>query len=226
MRTADGKKKSPGKAVLIRDIYSVLDRHYGDLKWWPGETPFEVIVGAILTQNTSWDNVARAVANLKSAGMLCPFRLYSAQPGRIAGLIRPSGYYNVKTRRLRHFLHFLHGEFGGDIDAMFRLDTLELRRRLLSVNGIGEETADSILLYAGGKPVFVVDAYTNRILQRHGVIREGCSYADVKAIFESCIPPEPAVYNQYHALIVQTGKDFCRKRPLCGECPLRLLNHA
>jgi len=146
MRAADRKKQSPGQAVLINEIYSILNRHYGDLEWWPGETPFEVIVGAILTQNTSWDNVSRAVANLKSAGMLCPFRLYSAQPGRIAELIRPSGYYNVKTRRLRHFLHFLHGEFGGDIDAMFRLDTLELRRRLLSVNGIGEETADSILL--------------------------------------------------------------------------------
>jgi len=220
------KTLSASRKKLVQNIYAYLDRHYGDLKWWPGETPFEVIVGAILTQNTSWDNVAKAIINLKTAGMLCPEKLHSAEDAVIAGLIRPSGYYNVKTRRLKSFLNFMFGEFGGDIKAMFSLEPETLREKMLRVNGIGEETADSILLYAGGMPVFVVDAYTKRIMKRHGIIEGEPAYSEVQKLMTACIPRKAGLYNQYHALIVQTGKDFCRKKPLCEKCPLKRLANA
>ncbi len=224
--TRKAKKPITSRKGLIRNIYSYLDRHYGDLKWWPGETPFEVIVGAILTQNTSWDNVAKAINNLKTAGMLCPIKLHTARETAIAGLIRPSGYYNVKTRRLKSFLDFLFGEFGGDIDAMFSLKPERLREKLLRVSGIGEETADSILLYAGDMPVFVVDAYTRRIMKRHGIIEGYPPYSELQKLITANIPRKTGLYNQYHALIVQAGKDFCRKKPLCENCPLQRLVHA
>lgn len=214
------------KKILIRKIYSCLDRHYGDLKWWPGETPFEVIVGAILTQNTSWDNVAKAITNLKTADMLSPVKLNTAGEAVIAGLIRPSGYYNVKTRRLKNFLDFLFGEFGGDIDKMFSAGPEKLRKMLLGISGIGQETADSILLYAGEMPVFVVDAYTRRIMKRHGIVKGDPSYSELQELITVNIPKKTGLYNQYHALIVQAGKDFCRKKPLCEQCPLRGLDHA
>lgn len=226
VHTRKAKKPITSRKRLIQNIYLYLDRHYGDLKWWPGETPFEVIVGAILTQNTSWDNVAKAINNLKTAGMLSPGKLHTAQASIIAGLIRPSGYYNVKTRRLKSFLKFLFEEFGGDIGAMFSLKPERLREKLLQVSGIGEETADSILLYAGGMPVFVVDAYTRRIMTRHGIIEGDPAYSDVQKLITANIATKTALYNQYHALIVQTGKDFCRKKPLCEQCPLKGLGHA
>lgn len=224
--TIRAAKRIISRKKLIRKIYSRLGRYYGNLQWWPGDSPFEVIVGAILTQNTSWDNVAKAIANLKAADMLCPVKLYASEPSIIAGLIRPSGYYNIKTRRIKSFLHFLFGEFRGDIDAMFSLEPGALRGKLLTVNGIGEETADSILLYAGGMPVFVVDAYTKRIFNRHGIIDGDPGYSEVQRIVTANIPREAGLYNQYHALIVQTGKDFCRKKPLCETCPLRDIGHA
>lgn len=224
--TGKAGKQIASEKKLIRKIYSRLNRHYGDLKWWPGETPFEVIVGAILTQNTSWDNVSKAIQNLKTAEMLCPVKLNSADPPVIAGLIRPSGYYNVKAARLKNFLRFLFEEFGGEVESMFSLEAGKLREKLLRVSGIGEETADSILLYAGGMPVFVVDAYTKRILKRHGIIEGEPGYREVQDLITANIPRKTRLYNQYHALIVQTGKDFCRKRPLCERCPLRGLDHA
>lgn len=214
------------KRSLINNIYSRLDRYYGDLKWWPGESPFEVIVGAILTQNTNWDNVAKAIKNVKAKDFLCPVTLHAAEGPDIAELIRPCGYYNVKARRLKNFLDFLFREFGGDIDAMFSREPERLRKELLGISGIGEETADSILLYAGGISVFVVDAYTKRIMRRHGIIDGDPAYSEVQRLITANIPRKAGLYNQYHALIVQTGKDFCRKKPLCDSCPLKGLGHA
>ncbi len=221
-----GMQKNQAANKLVRKIYTVLDRYYGDLKWWPGETPFEVIVGAILTQNTNWENVSKAIKNLKAADMLWPDKLHNAEHAVIAGLIRPAGYYNVKAKRLRNFLDFLFERFGGKIDSMFSLEPGELREKLLNVNGIGEETADSILLYAGGMPVFVVDAYTKRIMTRHGIIEGDAVYQDIQKMITANLPGDVKLYNQYHALIVQAGKDFCRKKQLCGQCPLKGLDHA
>jgi len=208
------------KKRLLR-IYETLNRFYGDLHWWPGETPFEVAVGAILTQNTNWANVQKAIGRLKAEGVLEPWALHSLEDESLAGLIRPSGYFRVKTKRLKAFLQVLCGEFNGDLGRMLSGELLIARERLLGITGIGEETADSMLLYAGGRPVFVVDAYTRRILARHGVIEGGLSYGQIQRLFMSELPPDSGLYNQYHALIVETGKRYCRKEPHCGECPLQ-----
>ncbi len=205
----------------LEKIYHNLDGYFGDLKWWPGETPFEIIVGAILTQNTNWSNVEKAIGNLKSRKLLTPQKLGRVGNEELAGLIRPSGYYNIKTRRLRSFLEFLSSEYGNSLGKMFSEETGFLRRKLLEVKGIGEETADSILLYAGSKPIFVVDAYTRRILQRHGLMPAGSSYGAMQKLFMDHLPRSVPLYNQYHGLIVNTGKYFCRKTPHCGECPLK-----
>lgn len=201
-------------------IYNALDGYFGDLHWWPGETPFEVVVGAILTQNTSWNNVKVAVENLKSREFLDPEKLFEIEDNILAELIRPSGYYNVKTRRLKAFLRFLHREYGGNLEEMFEEDLWILREKLLDVNGIGEETADSILLYAGNKPIFVVDLYTRRILQRHNIIDGSPDYGEIQELFMTNLPASARLFNQYHALLVNTGKHFCRKTPRCEGCPL------
>jgi endonuclease-3 related protein len=201
-------------------IYKKLDAHFGDLKWWPGDDPFEVMVGAILTQNTNWGNVEKAIRNLKAQGLLSPGELFRIDEQRLAGLIRPSGYYNIKARRLKHFISFLIEQYAGDLQAMLAEETGLLRGKLLSVKGIGEETADSILLYAAGKPIFVVDAYTRRILERHGLIPPGCSYGEMQKLFMKNLQHCAPFFNQYHALIVNAGKYFCRKAPRCGQCPL------
>lgn len=206
-------------AHLIR-IYRALDRFFGPLHWWPGDTPFEIAVGAILTQNTNWANVQKAIGRIKARGAMNPSSLYGLEPAELEELIRPSGYYRVKARRLRAFLEVLCGGFGGDLDAMLSGDLAEARRRLLAISGIGEETADSILLYAGGRPVFVVDAYTRRILERHGILKGRHSYGEIQRHFLQALPSDAGLYNQYHALIVEVGKRFCRKEPLCGQCPL------
>jgi len=208
------------KKRLLR-IYETLDRFYGDLHWWPGETPFEVAVGAILTQNTNWANVQMAIGRLKAEGVLDPWSLYSLDDEVLAGLIRSSGYFRVKTRRLKAFLRVLCGDFAGDLERMLSGDLMLARQRLLGIAGIGEETADSMLLYAGGRPVFVVDAYTRRILTRHGLLEGGRSYGETQRLFMSCLPTDAALYNQYHALIVETAKRYCRKVPSCGDCPLK-----
>jgi endonuclease-3 related protein len=214
-------KQSTKAAARLKEIYEILNDYFGDLNWWPGETPFEIAVGAILTQNTNWGNVEKAIENLKSANLLSPVRLLGKSDVELAELIRPSGYYNVKTKRLKAFLRFLNEAYDGRMETMFQEDFQSLRKKLLGVKGIGEETADSILLYGGKKPVFVVDAYTRRILERHGIIDSGCSYGDIQELFMGHLVPDVALYNQYHALLVNTGKHFCRRSPLCGECPLK-----
>jgi endonuclease-3 related protein len=201
-------------------IYDALERHFGDLNWWPAEAPFEVIVGAILTQNTNWKNVEAAIQNLKKERCLVPEKLYRARVERIAALIRSSGYYRVKARRLKKFLEFLFDEYRGYVESMFGEDWRTLRKKLLTIHGIGEETADSILLYAGHKPVFVVDQYTRRIFTRHGLIDGKENYAEIQRFIMDRLPVDVTLYNQYHALLVNTGKQFCKKEPKCTPCPL------
>jgi len=204
--------------------YEVMSEALGPMRWWPAQTPFEVIVGAILTQSTAWGNVERAIDNLRSAKMLTPSAILKVPPSRLALLVRPSGYFRQKAKKLKSFVRFLQIGYGGSLTRMFRTPTLELREKLLSVHGIGSETADSILLYAGNHPVFVVDAYTHRIFGRHGITDGKPDYERVRAQFEQALPPNPPILNEFHALIVNTGKNWCRKTaPRCAECPLRTL---
>jgi endonuclease-3 related protein len=226
---------------ILLDIYEELFKRFTPQHWWPAEEPFEVIVGAILTQSTAWTNVEKAIANLKTAGALSPAALRYIPEEKLAALIRPSGYYNVKTRKLKAFVEWFGGRHDDSLQKMFSGDTTLLRRELLDVYGIGEETADSIILYAGNKPFFVIDAYTRRIIDRVGLTPENPvslspsptrgkgkknrmnyrhSYADYQSLFMSNLPPDAALFNEYHALLVRLGKDFCRKKPHCEECCL------
>lgn len=215
----------PSARTLLQELYRRLDGAYGDQQWWPGETPFEVAVGAILTQNTAWSNVEKAIANLKAAGLLEPKRLAEAPPARVAALIKPSGYYNVKARRLNAFLRFLDQECGGRVEGLTAWEQGEARRRLLGVAGIGPETADSILLYAGGFATFVVDAYTHRVFFRHNLVDRDASYEELKSLCEDNLPADAKLFNQFHALLVRVGKERCRKsRPECEGCPLEGFN--
>lgn len=204
-------------------IYERLDAHFGNLHWWPAESSFEVIVGAILAQNTAWRNVEKAIANLKGSGRLVPQAILDEDDLVLSDLIRPAGYHRVKTKRLKAFIRYLYEGYGGNLDAMFAVDTQKLREQLLTVKGIGPETADSILLYAGNKPIFVVDAYTRRIFERHNVLSGDETYSGIQALCMDLLPKDVCLYNQYHALIVSTGKFFCRKVPQCSECPLNVL---
>jgi endonuclease-3 related protein len=205
----------------LDEYFNSLFTSFGPQHWWPAKTPFEVIIGAILTQNTSWTNVERAIANLREAGLLTPEGIRKVGLRRLERLIRPSGYFRQKARKLKEFCEFLSKEYRGSLRKMFETPTILLREKLLGVFGIGPETADSILLYAGGHAVFVVDAYTKRILTRHGWTDEKAKYEDVRRMFERQFPGEVKRFNEFHALIVHTGKHFCRTRePLCGECPL------
>jgi len=206
---------------LLAEIYRRLDAAYGDQRWWPGETPFEIAVGAILTQNTAWPNVEKAIANLKRAGLLEPAKLARLAASEIAPLIKPAGYYNVKAARLRAFLDFLGEEYGGDVATIAREELSAVRAKLLAVRGIGPETADSILLYACGLPTFVVDAYTHRVLHRHGLADEAAAYDELKELFEANLEADAARFNRYHALMVRVGRERCRRRePRCAGCPL------
>ena len=206
----------------LRRYYDALFAFHGQQRWWPGRSRFEVIVGAILTQNTSWSNVEPAIRNLRSQRLLSPAAIKEIPLGRLETLIRPSGYFRQKARKLKAFTEFLFAEYRGSLTKMFRTPTAQLRTQLLSVYGIGPETADSILLYAGQHAVFVVDAYTRRLLERHSLAKPGHSYEELRSFFERSLPQEPALYNEFHALIVRTGKEHCRTRePRCGECPLR-----
>ncbi|MFA5181259.1 MAG: endonuclease III domain-containing protein [Syntrophales bacterium] len=217
-------KREKQTSQWLITAYNALDDHFGNLHWWPGDSPLEIIVGAILTQNTAWQNVEKAIANLKAARLLSTDALLEMPESNLAALIRPSGYYNIKARRLKSFFTFLQDSFHGNLDVMLGEETRTLRDQLLQVKGIGEETADSILLYAGEKPVFVVDAYTHRILMRHGVIRERLAYGEIQRLFMESLPHDAPLYNQYHALLVNTGKNYCRKKPRCQVCPLNKLN--
>ncbi len=206
-------------------IYELLYERYGPQHWWPGRTRFEIIVGAILTQNTNWGNVEKAIANLKAAGCLTAQRLYRMDTSELAELIRPAGYYNIKAGRLKNFLDWLFDNYGGDLGALEGLSADGLRQELLSIKGIGAETADSIVLYAFDKPVFVVDTYTCRVLGRHGLIAEGADYEQVREYFESNLPGDVKLFNEFHALLVRAGKEHCRPKPRCEDCPLESLPH-
>lgn len=209
------------KSKFLNDAYVRLFDVFGPQNWWPGDTPFEVIVGAILTQNTNWKNVEKAVMNLKRGGLLSPKKLHDVHLAKLAGLIRPAGYFRIKAKRLKNFLNFFCNGYGGKIEALRSGNLSDLREKLLSVNGIGPETADSILLYALGKPVFVIDAYTKRILNRHYLIPEETTYDEMQSLFMDNLPHKVRLFNEYHALLVKCGKDFCRpKDPRCNECPL------
>jgi endonuclease III related protein len=205
----------------LDEYYNSLFTAFGPQHWWPGNSPFEVVVGAILTQNTSWINVERAIANLRREGLLSPATIEKVSLRRLQSLIRPSGYFRQKARKLKAFCEFLRAGFGGSLKKMFETPTIILREKLLGVFGIGPETADSILLYAGEHPVFVVDAYAKRMLFRHGWTHEKAKYDDVRWMFERQFPGDARRFNEFHALIVETGKNFCRPHePLCGQCPL------
>jgi endonuclease-3 related protein len=202
-------------------MYRALYKAYGPQHWWPGDTPFEVMVGAVLTQNTAWINVEQAIKNLKRERLLSLARLRKVAPRRLAGLIQPSGYYNVKADRLINLMTFLHDRYGCRLTGMLRDDPSELRKGLLMVNGIGPETADSIMLYAAGMPTFVVDAYTKRIFSRHGLVSERAGYDDVQQLFIGNLPRDTGLFNEYHALLVNVGKTHCKKgAPRCATCPL------
>jgi endonuclease-3 related protein len=205
----------------LDEYYGALFAAFGPQRWWPGETPFEVIVGAILTQNTSWTNAERAIANLRASKLLSPAAIARAPLNRLEELVRSSGYFRQKALKLKAFCDFLRVEYGGSLKSMFAAPTAALREQLLDVFGIGPETADSILLYAGRHGIFVVDAYTKRMLARHGWIDENAPYERIRSMVERQFPGDVQRFNEFHALIVNMGKQFCRARqPLCAECPL------
>jgi endonuclease-3 related protein len=205
-------------------IYKKLYASFGPQHWWPGESPFEVMIGAILTQNTNWQNVEKAICNLKRSNLFSPAKLNALPAKRLAKLIRPAGYYNIKAKRLKNFLVFLFRDYRANISRMRKADTGLLRKQLLGVNGIGPETADSILLYALNKPVFVVDTYTKRILSRHGFIAQDAEYHEVQNFFMQNLENKVQLFNEFHALIVRLGKEFCLKNnPRCSLCPLNKL---
>jgi len=202
-------------------IYNKLYRAYGPMHWWPGETPFEVMVGAILTQNTSWKNVEKAIQNLKARNMLDVRSIHRLTRYQLASLIKSSGYFRIKADRLKAFVNFLFENYDGALEKMSKERVETLRQSLLGVRGIGPETADSILLYGLGKPVFVVDAYTKRILSRHGIISGEASYEEVQRLFMEHLPHDEKLFNEYHALLVHLGKTLCKKTARCDECPLK-----
>lgn len=213
------KKKIREKILAV---YQRLFDYYGPQRWWPADTPFEVIVGAVLTQNTAWGNVEKAIRNIKDAGLFSPHSLYRLKNEEIARYIRPSGYYNIKAKRLKSLLTFLVERYSGNLQTMFKGNLWSLREELLKINGIGPETADSILLYAGNMPVFVVDAYTKRVFSRHGFLLPQASYDDYQRFFMGSLSNDAGLFNEYHALIVRVGKEYCKKtKPICEQCPLK-----
>ena len=199
-------------------VFQLLLEAYGPQDWWPGETAFEVMIGAILTQNTAWSNVEKAIANLKQAGIFSETALLDASHDEMAQLIRPSGYFNIKTDRLKQFCGFLQQQAGDN--TLRGLETLKLRELLLSVKGVGPETADDMLLYAFQRPVFVIDAYTRRLFSRLGMVVGDESYEVLRAGFELALEPDAELFNEYHALIVFHAKRFCNTKPKCSGCPV------
>lgn len=212
-------RKKTGKTLL--GIYRKLFAFFGPQHWWPGDSPFEVAVGAILTQNTNWSNVEKAIRNIRREGLLGAKALHGLPHDRLASLIRPAGYFNIKAQRLQSFLDFLMHDYGGSMKRMGKRALQPLRQELLQVHGIGPETADSILLYALDKPVFVIDAYTKRLLSRHGIMDYDKPYDEFQALFHESLEADVRLFNEYHALIVMAGKDYCKPTPKCEECPLR-----
>lgn len=209
--------------ISLMQIFDLLYAACGPLHWWPAETPFEVCVGAILTQNTTWTNVEKASVTLKRAGILSPEAFRSIDPDELALLIRPAGYFNLKSRRLIEFVSWLYQHHDGSLETMFAGEWEPLRAELLQVRGIGPETADTILLYAGGKPSFVVDTYTRRLFHRLGYLSEDAGYDETRSMFMEALPNDVSLFNEYHAQIVEQCKQHCRKKPLCSRCPLNNL---
>ena len=214
------KRKQTDHGKVLTEIYNILHKTFGSQHWWPGDTPFEIAVGAILTQNTNWGNVEKAIGNLKKARALDAKALLGMSHAELASLIRPAGYFNIKAERLGHFLSFLATRYKGSMKRMKREDAHLLREHLLGVKGIGPETADSILLYALEKPVFVIDAYTKRILQRHKLVPEKAGYHELQEIFHESLPIDTELFNEYHALFVMLGKHYCKPKPRCEGCPI------
>lgn len=211
---------SGGVSDLLREVYERLLGHYGPQRWWPADSRFEIIIGAILTQAVAWSNVEKAIANLRSAQALEPAALHALPTGELAHLIRPAGYYNAKARKIKAFVAHLHEHYRHDLDALLSKEAGALRHELLSIHGIGPETADSVMLYAAGQPIFVVDTYTRRLLSRISLVCDDIGYDDLQGTFENHLPSQVPLFREYHALIVQHGKCMCRKRPLCVACPL------
>ncbi len=209
----------------LMEIYQLLYERYGCQHWWPGHSRFEIIVGAILTQNTNWGNVEKAIKNLKAAKSLTAEKLYEMDISSLAEMIRPAGYYNIKAGRLKNFLEWLFKEHDGDLNRLEDTDPETLRQAFLQIKGVGPETADSIVLYAFDKPVFVVDAYTCRIMGRHGLIEDGADYEQVRDFFQSYLDRNVKLFNEYHALLVRLGKEYCRPKAKCDGCPLEKLPH-
>ena len=204
------------------ELFRRLEAAYGPQNWWPADSAFEIVVGAVLTQNAAWSNVEKAIANLKAAGVMELKAMVGLGPERLGQLVRPAGYYNLKARRLLNLLEFIMERYSGDLEKMFTQPTDVLRQQLLEVKGIGPETADSILLYAGGHRIFVVDAYTRRVLARHGLVSPRADYHEIQRLFMDNLPPDTDLYAELHALIVALGKHHCRPRaPRCRQCPAR-----
>ncbi|CAK8716206.1 MAG: DNA-3-methyladenine glycosylase III [Candidatus Electronema aureum] len=209
-------------SAALQEIYNRLLAHFGPQHWWPGDSPFEVMIGAVLTQNTNWCNVEKAIANLKAAELLSPAALSALPLETLAEYIRPAGYHNLKAARLKNLLALIKEQ--GGVEDLLNQPTTALRELLLAVKGIGPETADSIVLYAASKPIFVVDTYTNRILMRHELISEDSDYFQIQDLFMDNLKEDVALFNEYHALLVRVGKKFCGKsKPKCEDCPLNRL---
>jgi len=207
---------------IIKSIYNRLYGRFGPQSWWPGDTRLEIIVGAILTQNTAWSNVEKAIANLKDEKLLSsPGKILKLNDGALAERIRPAGYYNVKAARVKNFLKYLDSRYDSSLRRMASQNTDQLRKELLDVSGIGPETCDSILLYAFNRPIFVVDAYTKRIFSRHNIISDSLEYHDIQKLFMGNLPSDREIFNEYHALIVRLAKTHCKFRPRCDLCPLK-----
>jgi endonuclease III related protein len=218
------RHNQPHDAAVSRtllDYYAALHARFGDLNWWPAQSRLEVIVGAVLTQNTAWTNVEKAIVSLKDHELLDARGLHAAGPHRIAPLIHSAGYFNVKARRLWNLIDWFVSRYDASFDQLDSIPTAMLRTQLLAVNGIGPETADSILLYALNRPVFVIDAYTRRVLLRHNLCGPKSSYEDLQNFMQSHLPADEKLYNEYHAQIVMAGKHYCKPSPRCDECPLR-----
>lgn len=214
--------KNSEATLDLLNIYEILRKARGHQGWWPGEEPFEIVVGAVLTQNTAWKNVEKAIENLKAAQALDPVVIWQMDEKELANLIRPAGFFNVKAKRLRAVVRLILDEGNGDVLALGRYkDMMELRQRLLAVPGVGRETADSIMLYALGLPIFVVDAYTRRIFGRLGIVEPAWDYDEIRAFVEARLPRDAALFNDYHAQIVVHGKETCKKQPLCADCVLK-----
>lgn len=207
------------------EAYRLLYDHFGPQNWWPGDTPFEIMVGAILTQNTNWSNVQKAIDNLKTEDLLTYHSLSQLSAYEIAQMIRPAGYYNLKAQRLRNLFDMVATIYDGDLELFLGDDLGTARENLLAVKGVGPETADSILLYACGHPVFVVDMYTHRVFSRHNMVEEETDYQTIQHVFTTHLPEDMQLFNEFHALIVRVAVTFCKKtKPLCEKCPLQGLN--